>query len=482
MNITTPLRGMQNDLSEEVRQFFHEDDINVRHIMEDTGGVHLHTVTITVGDRQAQIRCEGARENMESRAKTRADKHAAKRACYRALCALSGQTQPWGSLTGVRPTVLLRALMRAGRQNAFTQEYDVQPNKYELAREIIDIQESLMRHVEQDAVCVYIGIPFCISRCSYCSFPGRIAKKGEMEAYIKALLLEMDAAKEAIEAHRSPIASVYIGGGTPTSLPVTLLEKLLAHTRACFPKAPEFTLEAGRPDTLDRDKLRVAGEYGVNRICINPQTMVDRTLQRIGRSHTAADIENAVDMAKHAGFNHINMDIIAGLPGETQSDFYTTLSRIRNMAPAAFTCHTLSLKRGSRLLLKNHTLCDTKTASIMVDRARSCAHEMGMHPYYMYRQKYMAGNLENVGYAKAGQECVYNVAMMDEMLPVMGLGVGAVGKVISGDVIRRIPNPRDLFVYLERLDRIVQQKRRFYGVDKEIPSVYNNSNGNDEDA
>ncbi len=481
MNITTPMKGMQNELAEEVRQYGDLDGATIRHEIETLNEISQHTVTVTLNGREAVGRCSGAVSIMDAREQKRIDKHAAKRACYLALCDLTDKTQPWGSLTGVRPTALLRSLIQKGKEDDFTGFYDVHPHKYQLAKHIIDVQDALMKKVDRDAVCVYIGIPFCISRCSYCSFPGRIAKKGEMETYVDALIREMDAVGQAIRAHEFPIASIYIGGGTPTSLPTQLLEKLLRHMQSCFGAVEEITLEAGRPDTLNADKLSAAKRFGVTRICINPQTMVDQTLKRIGRLHTAKDVEQAIELARSLEFSHINMDIIAGLPGETEKDFEYTLSCLRDMAPSALTCHTLSLKHGSKLLLQQHTLCDTDVVSNMVEQARSCAHSMGMEPYYMYRQKYMAGNLENVGYAKIGNACLYNVAMMDEMLPVMGLGVGAMGKYMVGDLIVRKPNPRDIFVYQKRLESILDQKRDFYGVDKKNTAVYNMQNGNDED-
>ncbi len=481
MNITSTVFGFDNELAEEVRQFEDLTLAAVYHETEEIDGVRWHAVTITMGERKAIFRCGGAKTALNATDQKRMDKHAAKRACYQALCALSGKTQPWGSLTGVRPTALLRSLINKGREKEFIEIYGVHPRKYELAKAIIGVQEAMMKGVDKNAVCVYVGIPFCVSRCSYCSFPGRIAKPGEMEAYVAALLLEMDAAAQVIRMKKVPVTSVYIGGGTPTSLPVALLEKILNRIRRHFGEACEITLEAGRPDTIDKDKLSAARTNGVSRICINPQTMVNTTLQRIGRNHTANDVEQALDLARGMGFSHINMDVIAGLPGETAEDFSYTLSCIRKMAPSALTCHTLSIKRGSELALQEYTLCATETVSAMVEKARTCAGSMGMHPYYMYRQKYMAGNLENVGYAQAGKECLYNVAMMDDMLPVMGLGVGAMSKVIIGDLIVRKTNPRDVFVYLERLENVLEQKRCFYGVDKGNAAVYNMQNGNEED-
>ncbi len=480
MNITTPMKGLQNELAEEVRQFCLIEPIDVYHEITQSDGCSWHTVRVQNAGRTASAQVCGAYAYEEYWEQKRKDKRAAKLACYSALCVLNETSQPWGSLTGVRPTALLRQLVRKGQDSLFVDFYGVAPPKFELAKKILSVQDDVMSSVDANAICLYIGIPFCVTRCSYCSFPGRIAKRGEMEAYVDALLREMDAAAQCIAQSGHPIAAIYIGGGTPTSLPLPLLEKLLDKTEI-FGSVPEITLEAGRPDTLDADKLQCAKRHGVNRLCINPQTMADRTLVRIGRSHSAEDVEEAVRLAQSAGFSHINMDIIAGLPGESIDDFDYTLSRIMALNPSSFTCHTLSIKRGSRLQMEQHDLCDAKTVGEMVDRARTCAQSMGMDPYYMYRQKYMAGNLENVGYAKAGDACVYNIAMMDEMRSIMALGVGSVGKLLCGNLIVRKPNPRDLFVYLQRIESILEQKRTFFCIDNGNAAVYNNQNDDDED-
>jgi oxygen-independent coproporphyrinogen-3 oxidase len=472
--------GLKNDLAEEVRQFADMEDAEVAHEVTQDGGYFWHTVSVSARGGSESAVCRGAQGCEDARERKRLDKRAAKLACYLALCRLTGQTQPWGSLTGVRPTALLKKLDDSGQGHLLLDYYGVEERKYALARRILEVQEAAMQSVSPDAVCVYIGVPFCVSRCSYCSFPGRIAKPGEMQAYVDALAVEMAAAAHAINQRGTPVAAVYIGGGTPTCLPIALLDSLLTHTRRCFSAAPEFTLEAGRPDTIDADKLGAAKQAGVTRLCINPQSMVDQTLVRIGRSHTQKDILDCVDLARSIGFMHINMDIIAGLPGESVSDFAYTLEQIRKIGPESLTCHTLALKRGSALQQGNHEQTPAHTVCRMVEDAQSCAEGMGMSPYYLYRQKYMAGNLENVGYAKDKKACVYNIAMMDELRSIVALGVGSVGKLLSGDLIVRKPNPRDLFVYLSRHNGILEQKRRFFHVDKPNAGDYNNQNGDDE--
>ena len=467
MEITTAIAHFENDLAEEIR-LFGLCDVSVLHEvrMLKTGDME-HRVTVTCGGRIAQNVQIGASAGLlDALEIKRLDKRAAKLACYLSLCELTGQTQPWGSLTGVRPTKLLRELQLRGQEELFTALYCVEPHKAELARTILQVQQQTMRYVDEKAVCLYVCIPFCVTRCSYCSFPGRIAKRGEMEAYVPALIQEIACAAETVAARGVPVCAIYVGGGTPTSLPMPLFESMLTALRRYFPQQVEFTLEAGRPDTIDADKLQLAREVGVTRLCVNPQTMVDETLLRIGRTHTSQQVVDTIDLARKMGFEKINMDLIAGLPGEREEDFLHTLQQVRRISPSSLTCHTLCIKRGSRLRDVQHELCEGEVVSSMVEHARATADELGLLPYYMYRQKYMAGNLENVGYAKAGNACVYNIAMMDELRDVMALGMGAVGKYMENDLIVRKANPKDLALYLARLPQILQNQRAFFSVDK----------------
>lgn len=482
MEITTAIEHFENDLAEEVRLFGLSDVRVVHQVRRPAQGASEHLVTVTQGDRSAQNTQPGAPMGVSDALEIkRLDKRAAKLACYLSLCELTGQTQPWGSLTGVRPTKLLRELQLRGQERLFTDLYRVEPHKAELARTILQVQQQAMCGIDEKAVCLYVCIPFCVTRCSYCSFPGRIAKKGEMEAYIPALVKEIACAAETIAARGVPVCAIYIGGGTPTSLPLPLFCELLTALRRHFPQRVEFTLEAGRPDTIDADKLRLARDVGVTRLCVNPQTMVDETLKRIGRAHTAQQVIDTVALARSLGFDKINMDLIAGLPGEGEADFVHTLQKVRQIAPSSFTCHTLCIKRGSRLRDMQHQLCEGEVVSSMVERARALSGELGLLPYYMYRQKYMAGNLENVGYAKPGNACVYNIAMMDEMRDVMALGMGAVGKYMENGLIVRKANPKDLALYLARLPQILQNQRAFFSVDNRKAPVYNDQNGDDEE-
>lgn len=462
--IETKDEYMRNELAEEIRMFAAEEDadIVVKHCAEPLQGYMRHTVKVTMGDKQTSAQIEGAALDEQPMIKKRLDKRAAKLAVYQCMVQLTGRTQPWGSLTGVRPVNLLRQLEAEGAQDQFVEMLGVHPEKAQLAESIIERQDAMMRETDQSSLCIYVGIPFCITRCSYCSFPAVVAKKGQRESYVAALLQEIEAAGEMIRRQHKSICAVYMGGGTPTALTDQQMRCVMEAMQRAFGTGYEYTLEAGRPDTITREKLGIARMYGVNRLCINPQTMQNKTLERIGRRHTAEDIEACYALARQEGFTHINADLIAGLPGETEEDFADTLKWVEHLAPSSLTCHTLALKRGSKLIEDHYAHGNADTVSRMVDMAREKAAEMGMGPYYLYRQKHMAGNLENVGYAKTGDACLYNVAMMDEMLDVVGLGVGAVGKRIIGNKIQRQPNPRDIGVYLERIHTICEQKAAFF--------------------
>ena len=456
---------MQNELAEEVRMFVPENGgqtVEVLHSVHRHDGAAWHTALVALAGEQRTCTLSGGQQGDDVMRQKRLDKRAAKLAVYRCLVELTGQTQPWGSLTGVRPVSLLRQLKAEGKEEQFVSLLGVQEEKAVLARRIMEVQDAMLAAAEADGVCLYVGIPFCVTRCSYCSFPAVVAKRGQREAYVQALVREIEAAGRVLEEENKRVSAMYLGGGTPTALTDEQLETVMQAMQRAFGTGCEYTLEAGRPDTITEAKLTLAKQYGVTRLCINPQTMQDKTLERIGRRHTARDIEDCYALAKRMGFTHINCDLIAGLPGETVDDFADTLERIEALRPSSVTCHTLALKRGSKLIEEHYLHAGAGEVARMVDMAREKARALGMEPYYLYRQKHMAGNLENVGYATPDDACLYNVAMMDEQMDVMGLGVGAVGKRIIGNRIERRPNPRDIDVYLSRIEQICAQKSAFF--------------------
>lgn len=425
-----------------------------------------------LGERRRERRCPIPQEEDE-RLRLLAEKRALKRLCKQTLYDLckdvTGTTPPWGSLTGIRPTRLVYEAMEHGAalDAACAQvgaEFDVSPEKLALLRDIVTVQSQLLPP-EEGAVDVYVGIPFCTTRCAYCSFlSGELGRGKLVEPYLAALFREMEAGAQLLAESGRRLRAVYVGGGTPTALNADQLRRLLHLLMKRFPGAVEYTVEAGRPDTLTPEKLALIREAGVRRISINPQTMNDKTLQTIGRRHTVAQVYEAYAMAREAGFRHINMDVIAGLPGEDLADFERTMAGARELKPESLTVHTLAIKRSSVLHLENAPLPPAELAAEMVRMGHATAVELGMLPYYLYRQKNMAGNQENVGYALPGHACQYNVDIMEETTHILALGAGGISKRIYPEQgrIEREPNVSNIEQYIVRVEEMVGRKRRLF--------------------
>ena len=399
----------------------------------------------------------------------RAARRLCKQTLYDLLRKMTGIHPPWGSLTGVRPTHLMLEALAEGLSpedavERLVRDYDVMPPKAELLAEIAAVQRQLP--APGDAFMdVYIGIPFCTTRCAYCSFSSGEIGDGRLVApYMDALEQEIRSCAPLISASGRSLRALYVGGGTPTALPEKEFRRLLSLILECFPDACETTVEAGRPDTLSREKLRAIREAGISRISINPQTMNDRTLQVIGRAHTAQQVRDAYALAREESIPHINMDVIAGLPGENESDFAHTMEEAVRLHPESLTVHTLAIKRSSRMSLENAPLPDGEMTSRMVSMGLQTARTLGMVPYYLYRQKYMAGNLENTGYALPGHACLYNVDMMEETSHILALGAGGISKRIwpSEGKITRAPNVGNIQEYISRVDEMIQRKQDLF--------------------
>ena len=399
----------------------------------------------------------------------RAARRLCKQTLYDLLRKMTGMHPPWGSLTGVRPTHLMLEALAEGLSpeaavERLVRDYDVTLPKAELLAEIAAVQRQLP--APGDAFMdVYIGIPFCTTRCAYCSFSSGEIGDGRLVApYMEALEREIRACAPLISSTGRSLRALYVGGGTPTALPEKEFHHLLSLIRECFPNACETTVEAGRPDTLSREKLRAIREAEISRISINPQTMNDRTLQVIGRAHTAQQVRDAYTLAREEGIPHINMDVIAGLPGENEADFDRTLAEAVRLHPESLTVHTLAIKRSSRMSLENAPLPDGGMTARMVTRGLETARTLGMVPYYLYRQKYMAGNLENTGYALPGHACLYNVDMMEETSHILALGAGGISKKIFPDEghIERAPNVANIQEYITRVDEMIQRKKELF--------------------
>lgn len=397
----------------------------------------------------------------------RQQKRALKNALYRLLKKHTGIHPPWGSLTGIRPTRLYYERLEQGDTpdkalDALEHNFDVTPQKAMLLREIAGMQQGLITP-DPDEVDVYVGIPFCPTRCSYCSFASTDLKTGKrwIETYLDALCREITLCAEEMRRIGKRVRAMYMGGGTPTTLNSSQLQRLLTLMQKQFPGCRELTVEAGRPDTVDLEKLQVLRDMGVGRIAINPQTMNADTLARIGRIHSPEEVEKAYALARQVGFDSINMDLIAALPGEDMEDFAVTLRKVIDMEPENVTVHALAIKRTSALNQQgDYRHAAPEEAAQMVERAREMLHEAGLYPYYLYRQKYMAGNLENVGYAIKGKACLYNIDNMEETTPILAMGAGAISKwMYSAERrIERAPNVRNIEQYIERVDEMAQRK------------------------
>lgn len=377
-------------------------------------------------------------------------KRFAKLCIYRLLVKACGKNMPWGSLTGIRPTKLACQIASEGQnwREVFAQ-LGVSAEKTQLVADILATQGNLRNRADNTAD-VYVGIPFCVTRCSYCSFTsGEIAKmKKYVEPYVDALCRDISLTLKFAREKGITLRNVYFGGGTPTSLSAKQLDRVLS----VFDFVPkEFTVEAGRPDTLDAEKLAVLQKHGVGRVSVNPQTFNQSVLCAVGRKHTVEDIYDKFALARSFGFV-VNMDLIAGLPTETYEMFCHSVDCAVALSPENITVHTLALKHGSVLKLQNYVEEQQNVVSKMVDYAHKTIRAADYLPYYMYRQKYMTENLENVGFCKEGFQCVYNIGIMEEVSDILACGTNAISKHISpdGTRIERAANAKDVITYIER--------------------------------
>ncbi len=397
------------------------------------------------------------------------EKRLVKRTIYELLKQETGLRPQWGLLTGVRPAKIISGLLAEGKSQQdcldyLTKEYLVMGHKAKLALTVAKAEQKILGENKPKDISLYIGIPFCPTRCLYCSFTAYpLAQyKNRVDEYLNAMFKELDFLAEYSKGF--DMKNIYIGGGTPTSLTEEQLERLLKKVETLFDTHNiEYTVEAGRPDTITKEKLRLMKEYGVNRISINPQTMNEETLKRIGRRHSVEDIRRVFYEARELGHENINMDLILGLPGEEPHDVENTMEEILKLAPDNVTVHTLAVKRASRLKeeFDQHTLATAQALEKMLSIAADYAKRMGMEPYYMYRQKNMVGNFENVGYCYPGKEGVYNVQIMEEKQTVLAVGAGASTKTVDPhtDRIERIFNVKSVEDYISRIDEMIERKK-----------------------
>ena len=397
-----------------------------------------------------------------------------KRMMYDMLSALTGRELPWGTLTGVRPTKIVYGLLEENKDKQeiidyLKKEYYVSTRKGKLAIKVAENEKRLLEKIDyNNGYSLYAGIPFCPTTCLYCSFTSYplAVWRDRVDTYVDAMLKEMTFTARLMKD--KTLDTFYMGGGTPTTLEAGQLDRVLGFFESTFDtsKLKEYTIEAGRPDSITKDKLMVMKHHGVNRISINPQTMNDDTLKLIGRHHSAAQVKDAFRLARDCGFDNINMDLIIGLPGETEEHIKRTMDEVAALAPDSLTVHSLAIKRAANLDIfwekyKAYSMINTDD---IINMTADCASAMGMEPYYLYRQKNMAGNFENVGYSKPGREGIYNILIMEEKQTIMAVGAGASTKVVFPEEnrIERVENVKDVKTYIENVDEMIDRKRRFF--------------------
>lgn len=382
-----------------------------------------------------------------------------------------GREPPWGALTGVRPVKLPTRWMAAGESRAqaverLTELYRVTRARADLAADCAEAALEVGHGLAPQGVSLYIGIPFCPTRCAYCSFISADVQRALrlVEPYVDSLCREITLAGQLLRVRGLFVHTAYMGGGTPTTLTAAQLRRVLETAWRELPmeRCAELTVEAGRPDTITGEKLDVLRELGVGRISINPQTMENSVLRAMGRAHTAEEIERAMELARGRFGGLVNMDLIAGLPTDTRDGFARTLERVMKMGPENITVHTLALKKGAQLMERREELCSADAVAGMLAHAERQLRAAGYGPYYLYRQKYMSGSFENVGWCTPGAVCAYNIIMMEELQTVLSLGAGGVTKLVnprSGKIVR-LANPKYPKEYLEQWERIAADKER----------------------
>jgi len=390
---------------------------------------------------------------------------------YRAALSAGHPVPQWGALTGVRPGKLMTSFLRAGCSEKqalrrFEREFDVSPRRSRLTLDAAKASLAARNSLGDRDVCIYIGIPFCPTRCAYCSFISLAAPRELdrlMVPYLAALEKEIQAVAAVVKEAGCRVAALYVGGGTPTTLSARQLDRLLSVVRESFDLSSlrELTVEAGRPDTVTAEKIQVLSRHGVSRVSVNPQTMSDEILAAIGRLHTAQQIREAMALVRANGDFEVNMDLIAGLPGDTPQGFADTVEAVLAMNPENITIHTLALKKGSFFLQNPTLLPDGEAVGAMLDEAESRLTAAGFAPYYLYRQKYMSGSFENVGWTLPGHENLYNICIMEELTGILAIGAGGSTKLVTpGGAVQRLSPPKYPREYIERIDDTCAAKAR----------------------
>ena len=438
------------------------------------GNVYATGVTtLTYGGKtargEARVRTAGVSDAYE---RERLRQRALKLSFFRAARDVTGVTPSWGALTGIRPAKLAAGYLEKGmtpRQvdHLLRDTYSVSETRRELCIEAAQAGLKAKAGLKPEDISLYIGIPFCPTRCAYCSFVSQAVEKSFalMEPYLEVLLGEITQAAQMVKDLGLNVKSFYMGGGTPTTLSAGQMDRLLTHLNQSFDlsRCAEYCIEAGRPDTIDREKLRVLLDHGCDRISVNPQSLEDSVLRAIGRRHTAADIEKTMALAMSMGFRHVNMDLIAGLPADTPEGFRRTLDKCLSFGADNITVHTLALKKGSRILLEGQKIPTAEEVGQMLDYSIAALRGANFHPYYLYRQKYMSGSFENIGWCISGAEGLYNIYIMEELHSILSLGAGGSTKMVdpAAGRIERVFHAKYPNEYITRPEKIQKNLEGF---------------------
>lgn len=466
---------MQEDLDFFVEGTVNEDRTEFTLCLGYFGSSCFHLLSMEKLEPEIRAEFQAAAENSvlkvnyENRFET---KNKIKRRLYVLLMQQTGKQLPWGTLTGIRPTKIAMTKLAEGETEEqifrhMKDTYFTSDEKIHLSIEIAQRERKLLSTIDyKEGYSLYVGIPFCPTTCLYCSFTSYpISKwKGRTGLYLEALFKELEYTAEKMKGR--PLDTIYFGGGTPTSLPAEDIDAILCKLEQLFDtkNVLEFTVEAGRPDSITEEKLKVLASHGISRISINPQTMNQKTLDLIGRRHTVENVKEKFHMARALGFDNINMDLIMGLPGEDLDDVKHTLEEIEALKPDSLTVHSLAIKRAARLNMFKEEYADLKISNTpeMIALSEACARRMGMEPYYLYRQKNMAGNFENVGYSLPGKACIYNILIMEELATIVACGAGTTTKVVfpSENRRERCENVKEVEQYISRIDEMIGRKEK----------------------
>jgi oxygen-independent coproporphyrinogen-3 oxidase len=430
-------------------------------------------ITVTIDGLNITVDIDGMVKSAVSDADSRKAMFDTLKTClYLSLSQNTNKLLPWGMLTGVRPTKIVMSLLDEGKSDEeiialMKDHYKVSDLKTKLSLEVAKREKRLLSGLDyENGISLYVGIPFCPTTCLYCSFTSYpIGIWGSRtDSYVDALIKEMEYVSNAVSGRK--LDTIYFGGGTPTTLSPAQLDRVLTRLEEGFDlsRLKELTVEAGRPDSVTREKLYVLRKHNVSRISINPQTMNQKTLDLIGRRHTVLQVIDAFKLARECGFDNINMDLIVGLPGETMEDVRHTMEEVKKLSPDNLTVHSLAIKRAAALNYQKAKFTDKiMNTDEIINMTAGYAKDMGLNPYYLYRQKNMAGNFENVGYAKEGYEGLYNILIMEERQSIIALGAGASSKFVfpKENRIERAENVKDVKSYIERIDEMIDRKRAY---------------------